>query len=127
MNLQSKIIVSIFLLGLIVWLLKSFSDKKLSTGQTAFWLMLLLGAEILTLLPALVSRLSLLWGNLLPVSWISFAGLSFLIAYLFYQTIKLNYVQSRNVELARNQAFLEERLRRLESRTGEKTDIDSME
>ncbi len=117
MNLQSKIIVSVILLGLINWLIKSFSGKKLSAGQTVFWLLLLLGAEVLTLFPSLVDFLSFFWGDLLPVSWISFVGISFLIAYLFYQTIKLNRLHRCNTTLTRNQAFLDQRLRKLESDT----------
>jgi len=117
MNLQSKLIVSIILLGLIIWLMKSFSQKKLTTGQTAFWLLLLAGAEVLTLFPSLVEWLSLIWGDLLPVSWISFGGISILIVYLFYQTTRLNVLQSRNTDLARNLAFLEERLRQVEKQS----------
>ncbi len=118
MNLQSKLIVSVILLSLIIWLMKSFSQKKLTTGQTTFWLMLLVGAEVLTLFPALVHWLSLIWGDLIPVSWISFGGISILIMYLFYQTSKLNVLQSQNTDLARNLAFLEERLRQVEEQSG---------
>jgi Uncharacterized conserved protein (DUF2304) len=78
------------------------------------WLAFLLGGEVLTLFPSLVDSLSVLWGNLIPVSWISFSGLAVLILYLLHHTFELNDLRSQAVELSRHVTFLEERLRRLE-------------
>ena len=96
------------------------SHTYLASTLAGIWLLLLAGAEVLTLFPTLVDWLSLIWGDLLPVSWISFGGISILIMYLFYQTSKLNSLQSRNTDLARNLAFLEERLRQVEEQSGTK-------
>lgn len=112
MNLQSTISFSVILTFLIFWLLKNFFNKKLGSGQTLFWLLLLFGAETLVLFPELVIFLSVIWGNILPVSWITFVGLTFLILYLFYQTIIINKLNSQIVELTRNLAFLDEKLRK---------------
>lgn len=115
MNIQSKLVVSIVLVLLAIWILRNFMQKKLNSDQTLFWLCLLCGAEILTLFPALVHKASLLWGNLIPVSWISFMGIVCLIAYLLHQSIKLNELRAHFVQLTRQIAFLEERVRHAES------------
>ncbi|MCP4397578.1 MAG: DUF2304 domain-containing protein [bacterium] len=115
MNIQSKLAVSIVLWILAVWILRNFIQKRLNSDQTLFWLCVLCGAEMLTLFPALVEKASLLWGNLIPVSWISFMGIVCLIAYLLHQAIKLNELRAHFVQLTRQIAFLEERVRHTES------------
>jgi hypothetical protein len=124
-NVQSKLIISLILVLLIFWLLKNFSSRKLGSGQTLFWLVLLFGAELFTLFPSLVDRVSVLWGNLVPVSWITFAGLVFLIYYLLGQTIQVNRLQSQLVHLARTIAFLEMRMRRAESRAEHRSEASA--
>ncbi len=114
MNLQSKLIITSILVLVTIWLLRNFFNKRISSGQALFWILLLTGAEILTLFPCLVDGLSIIWGNLIPVSWISFVGIIFLIVYLLYQTVQMNQLHSRNVSLARSVAFLEERIRSME-------------
>ena len=75
-------------------------------------------AQILALFPSLIDRVSAIWGNLVPVSWITFAGMVFLVFYLFYLTVRLNGY-SRFIDLARNVAYLERRLRETEARCEE--------
>jgi len=111
MNLQSILVVSFILCLLIFGLLKSFFDKKINSGQTLFWLFLLIGAEILVVFPSLTGWLSVIWGNILPVSWITLVGISFLILYLFYQTISINKLQSKVVDLSRQLSFFEKKMR----------------
>jgi hypothetical protein len=116
MGLQSKLIISFILLILVVWLLRYFFNKRLSSGQTLFWLLMLVGAEVFTLFPGLVDRITVFWGNLVPVSWISFVGLVVLIFYLIYLSTRLNAMKSRFAQLARSLAFVEKRLRETQSR-----------
>lgn len=111
MNLQSKIAVSLFICLLVIWMVYNFARRRLAAGQVLFWLILLGGGEILTLFPNLVHRLSVFWGNLFPVSWITFLGILSLIAYLLYQSIQINQLHSRIVELTRTIAFLEKDIR----------------
>ncbi len=111
MNLQSILVVSFILCLLIFGLLKGFFNKKINSGQTLFWLFLLIGAEILVVFPSLTGWLSVIWGNILPVSWITLVGISFLILYLFYQTIVINKLQSKVVDLSRQFSFFEQKLR----------------
>ena len=124
MNIQSKIIISFLLLVLMVWMLRNFINKKLSSGQVLFWFFLLCGAEVLALFPALVDKISILWGNLLPVSWIVFVGSIFFIIYLLYQSTKINDLQTHFTELTRNLTFLEERLRKTESHQKQNSESD---
>ena len=121
MNAQSMVVVTLVLWMLLAFLFKLFFDKKISSGQTLFWLVPLLVAQVLVLFPALVDGLSALWGNLVPVSWITFLSMSLTIAYLLYLTIRVNRY-SRVVELARSVAYLERRLRQTESRCEELAD-----
>ena len=114
MNLQSKLIVSLILAALVMVLIRNYRAKRILTGQILIWLAFLLGAEVLVLFPRLVDLLSVLWGNLIPVSWISFSGLAFLILYLLHHTFRLNDLRSHAVDLSRHVTFLEERLRRME-------------
>jgi len=117
MNIQSKLIVSLILISLMFWLIRNLFHKRLNTSQVLFWLSLLIGAEIFTLLPPnLVDGLSVIWGNLIPVSWISFVGFVTLISYLLYQTIEVNRLQSRCTQLARNISYLELRIRETEKK-----------
>lgn len=118
MNTQSTALVTAVLFFVLVWLLKIFADKKISSGQTLFWLCPLLTAQILALFPSLIDRISSIWGNLVPVSWITFVAMILLIFYLLYLTVRLNGY-SRVVDLARNVAYLEQRLRETESRCRE--------
>ncbi len=111
MNVHSQLIVSFFLLGLFVWILRGFSQRRLSSGQTLFLGSVLLSAELCTLSPRLVDRVSVLWGNLVPVSWISFVGLLLLIVYLLHVSMHLNRMESRFTQLTRTITFLEERIR----------------
>ena len=111
MNVHSQLIVSFFLLGLLVWIFRGFSQRRLSSGQTLFWGSVLLSAELCTLSPRLVDWVSVLWGNLVPVSWISFVGLLLLIVYLLHVSMQLNRMESRFTQLTRTITFLEERLR----------------
>lgn len=118
MNTQSKILVTMILLGVLFFLLRLFIDKKISSGQTLFWLAPIGLAQFLALFPSLIDRLSLLWGNLVPVSWITFGSMVLLVLYLIYLTIRLNGY-SRVVDLARSVTHLEQRLRAAEARCRE--------
>lgn len=114
MNLQGQIAVSIVLFLLVSWMLSVFSKRKLASAQVLFWLILLVGAEVCTLSPPLVDFIGSLWGNLVPVSWISLLGIVALIFYLLFQSIEVNELRSSSRNLAREVAFLERRLRSLE-------------
>ena len=118
MNAQSIAVVTAILFFVLAWLLKLFVDKKISSGQALFWLLPLIAAQTLALFPSLIDRLSRIWGNLVPVSWITFLAIVLLVFYLLYLTIRLN-AYSRVVDLARNIAHLEQRLRETESRCEE--------
>ncbi len=117
MNLQAKLIVSAILGLLVIVLLMNYRRRRISTGQILLWAVLLSGAELLVLFPGVVDRLSGLWGNLIPVSWITFSGLAILILYLLYHTFIINDLRAQAVDLARNVTFLEERLRQVEARS----------
>lgn len=117
MNLQAKLIVSAILGFLVIVLLMNYRRRRISTGQILLWAVLLSGGELLALFPGVVDRLSGLWGNLIPVSWITFSGLAILILYLLYHTFIINDLRAQAVELARNVTFLEERLRQVEVRS----------
>jgi len=115
MNTQSTVLVTAGLLLVLSWLLKNFFDRRISSGQTLFWLLPLIVAQILALFPTLIDRVSVLWGNLIPVSWITFVSMVLLIIYLLYLTVQLNGY-SKVIELARSVAYLEKRLRETEAR-----------
>ncbi len=115
MNAQSITLVTVVLVAVLFWLLKIFVEKRISSGQTLFWLFPLVVAQIFVLFPSLIDRVSLLWGNLVPISWITFASMVMLVFYLLYLTIRLNGY-SRVIDLARNVAYLEKRLREAEAR-----------
>ena len=117
MSLQTSLFISAILLIVMFWLLRNFFYKRVSSGQTLFWLTGLAGGIVLALFPAVLHRISLLWGDLWPVSWITFTALVLVTFYLLYLTIRLNRLATIN-ELARNIAFLERRLRDLEARAG---------
>ncbi len=114
MPIQSSLIITVILSCLVGWLLWNFFHKRVTAGQALFWLVLLTGGEILALFPGLVARFALLWGDLWPVSWITFCALTVVIFYLLYLTVRLNRYGKLN-ELARNIAFMERRLRMLET------------
>ena len=116
MNLQGQLIVSLLILSVIAWIIYSFRLRRLNSTQTLFWLILLIAAEIMVLSPKLVDRVLLLWGNLVPGSWISFLGLIVLIVYLLYQSTQINRLEARSVQLVRRLALLEKRLRDEEAR-----------
>jgi len=111
MNLQSKMIVSLLIIGLIYWMLRNLARRRLTSGQVLFWLVLLTGAEILALFPKLVDAASIIWGNLIPISWISFVGLLALIVYLLNMSIKLNEQREKIIQLTRHLCFFEEQVR----------------
>jgi len=115
MSLQTSLLITAILVVVMFWLLRNFFFKRVSSGQTLFWLTGLAGGIVLALFPAVIHRLSHLWGDLWPVSWITFASLVLLTFYLLYLTIRLNRLSTIN-ELARTIAFLERRLRDLEER-----------
>jgi hypothetical protein len=115
MNTQSTVLVATVLLLLLFWMLKIFFERKISSGQALFWLFPLGAAGVLALFPSLIDRLTAMWGNLVPVSWITFLAIVLLIFYLLYLTVRLNGY-SRVVDLARNVAYLEKRLRETEAR-----------
>ncbi len=114
MTIQSALLITAILSCLVAWLLWNFFNKRLTAGQTIFWLVLLGGGELLTLFPGLVDRFGLLWGDLWPVSWITFCALTVVIFYLLYLTVRLNRYRKLN-DLARSIAYLERRLRELEA------------
>lgn len=114
MNLQAKLIVSAIMALLMVVLLRNFRRGRISTGQILLWAVLLGGGEFLALFPRVVDSLSVLWGNLIPVSWITFSGLAILILYLLHHTFIINDLRAQAVDLAREVTFLEERLREVE-------------
>ncbi len=118
MNAQSIALVSVILFVVIFSLLKIFFDKRISAGQALFWLAMLTGAEVLVLFPSMVDRLSGVWGNLVPVSWITFVAMVLLIFYLLYLTVQVNRY-TKLVDLARNISHLERRLREAEARYDE--------
>ncbi len=113
MPIQSTLIITVILGCLVAWLLWNFFQKRLTAGQTLFWLILLAGGEILALFPRLVDTLAFIWGDLWPVSWITFSALTVVVFYLLYLTVRLNSFRKLN-ELARKIAYMERRLRVLE-------------
>ena len=115
MNLQTSLLISGILLVVMFWLLRNFFYKRVSSGQTLFWLTGLAGGIVLALCPSVIHFVSSLWGDLWPVSWITFASLVILTFYLLYLTIRLNRLATIN-ELARTIAYLERRVRELERR-----------
>ena len=114
MNLQAKLIVSAIIAVLMVVLIRNFRRRRISTGQILLWTVLLGGGEFLSLFPGVVDSLYVLWGNLIPVSWITFSGLAILILYLLHHTFIINDRRAQAVDLAREVTFLEERLREVE-------------
>jgi hypothetical protein len=116
MSWNTSLLITAVLLAAIFWLLRNFFHKRVSSGQTLFWLAGLCGGIVLALFPKVIDLLSLLWGDLWPVSWITFASLVLLTFYLLYLTIRLNRLSTVN-ELARSVAYLERRVRELEART----------
>lgn len=122
MNLQTSLLITSILLVVMFWLLRNFFKRRVSSGQTLFWLTGLAGAIVLALFPSVIHRLSIVWGDLLPVSWITFASLVFMTFYLLYLTIRLNRLATIN-ELARTIAYLERRVRELEQ--GERREATS--
>ncbi len=113
MELQTRIIVGTLVVAVLSWLFRTFARRQLSSGQTLFWGTLLVGALVMAAFPSLVDSLSGVWGNLMPVSWITFLGLLSLITYLLHQSTLLNRQQALLIELARQTAFIEQRLRAL--------------
>ena len=113
MSLQTSLLIAGILLVVMFWLLRNFFYKRVSSGQTLFWLTGLAGGIVLALFPSVIHRMSLLWGDLWPVSWITFASLVILTFYLLYLTIRLNRLATIN-ELARTISYLERRVRELE-------------
>ena len=116
MNLLSRLLVSVFIMGVIVLIFRLFIRKKLGSSQTVFWLGVLGVAWGLALFPSLVDFLSIFWGNLWPVSWITFIGMVVLITYLLFLSVQVNDANIKLVELARNNAFLEKKLRDIEDK-----------
>ncbi len=114
MPIQSALIITVILSCLVGWLLWNFFHKRITAGQALFWLALLVGGEILALFPSLIDYLALVWGDLWPVSWITFCALAVVIFYLLYLTVRLNRYSKLN-DLARSIAFMERRLRALEA------------
>jgi len=115
MRLETSLLIAAILLIVMLWILRNSFYKRVTAGQTLFWLVGLTGGIVLALFPSVIHRLSLLWGDLWPVSWITFASLVVLSFYLLYLTIRLNRLSTIN-ELARTIAFLERRVRELENR-----------
>ena len=113
MSLETSLLITAILMVVMVWILRNFFYKRVTSGQTLFWLVGLTGGIVLALFPAVIHRLSVLWGDLWPVSWITFASFVVLSFYLMYLTIQLNRLSTIN-ELARTIAFLERRVRELE-------------
>jgi len=111
MILQSRILFALILAIPLIWLIASIRRQRISTGQAVFWFGLMLGAEILIWSPALVDFVGSFWGDLVPVSWITFLGLTALIFYLLYMTIVLNRLRHQLTELVRSVAFLEKEIR----------------
>ena len=118
MNLQVSLLISGILFVLMFWLLRNFFNKRISSGQTLFWLAALTGGIILAAFPKVLDLVSLLWGDLWPVSWITFASLAFMTFYMLYLTLRLNDMATIH-DLARTVAFLERRVRELEGRGAE--------
>jgi len=113
MTVETAVVITVILLLVMFWLLRNFFHKRVSSGQTLFWLTMVTGGLVLTWFPATIDLLSIFWGNLWPVSWITFAALVILTFYLLYLTIRLNSYAKIN-DLVRNIAHLERRLREVE-------------
>lgn len=115
MSFRTSLLIAAILAALMFWLLRNFFHRRMSSGQTLFWLSALTGGIVLALFPSVLHLMSLFWGDLWPVSWITFASLVFLTFYLLYLTIRLNRLATIH-ELARTIARLERRLRDLEQK-----------
>ncbi len=117
MDFQSRFVVALLILMVALWILRNLGRQKLGSGQALFWLTLLAGGGVLAVAPSLVDRVSMLWGNLVPVSWISFVGITSLIVYLLHQSTVINAQDARILQLVRSQTFLEQRVRTVEAST----------
>jgi len=107
MSLHSRLVITFILALVVTGILRLFVQRKLSSGQALLWLSLTGVAEVLALFPSLVASLSRLWGNLWPVSWITFASLVCLAGYLIHQSVVLNQLQAQVITLTREFALLE--------------------
>jgi hypothetical protein len=116
MSLETRLLIGMILLVVMLWILRNFFYKRVTSGQTLFWIVGLTGGMVLALFPSVIHGVSRLWGDLWPVSWITFASLVVLSFYLMYLTIRLNQLSTIH-ELARTIAFLERRVRELEQKT----------
>ena len=67
MSLQTSLLIAAILLVVMFWILRNFFNKKVSSGQTLFWLTGLTGGIVLAVFPSVIHRLSLLWGDLLSL------------------------------------------------------------
>ncbi len=114
MSIQSALFITLILSCVLGWLLWNSFRKRVTAGQTIFWLILIAGGEVLALFPRLVDRFALFWGDLWPVSWITFCALTVVVFYLLYLTVRLNSYRKFD-DLARSIAYMERRLRELEA------------
>ncbi len=114
MSIQSALLITLILSCLVAWLLWNFFHKRVTAGQTLFWLVLLAGGEVLALFPQLIDQFARFWGDLWPVSWITFCAMTVVVFYLLYLTVRLNSYRKFD-DLARSIAYMERRLRELEA------------
>lgn len=112
MNIEQRISVAIVLLVLLVLVFRLVLRRQLSVNQGIIWTFLLIGSELLIMVPALLEFVTRVTGAVFPVSALTLLALTTMVLLLLQMSIALSRLQRRLTELAHAVGGFERRLRK---------------
>ena len=112
MTFGQRLLVAFIVLGLIALVMRLVSRRQLSVNQALIWITLLLGSEVLLLVPGVLAFVTRLTGAVLPVSALTLLALITLTLLFLQLSVAVSRMRERQRELARSMALIERRLRR---------------
>lgn len=115
MNFHLRLVLSIGLLLVLVYLIRQVKNKKLLLQYTLSWMFLLLALWLLVLFPDLLVIFSKLLGIAVPMNTLFFLGFCFALVIIYRLTVAVSKMSEEITKLTQEVALLKDKSKSTES------------
>jgi len=107
MLIQLRITMLVIIVALLIFFISLLRKQKLDLKYCLVWIFALIGVAVLCIFPALLDKLSILFGIGIPVNTLFLIGIAFLACICISLTIVVSRLSDRLRKLTQNIAILE--------------------
>ena len=110
MSLRTQIIVAVVVIIIMISIWRTVQKNKLQLKYALLWFIVGTLILILDIFPALLGKITQLFGIGLPVNMLFFLGFCLALVIMFAQTMSISHLRSELRKLVQETALLEKRL-----------------